>query len=276
MALLRELPKFRCVRSHLLRRNTPNQFLPYGRIHVLKSEHDATQIFVYSDPGSSRLDAYRIHFIPDDHGSLLPEHLFSVARLVEEPPKLRLLEVAFDFSAESGIDGNFVRAHGIFGKCRPFCVGKRNGWDAWGSRAGAKFVRSYDKKEIHKHRTELQLQLRFLQKHGLSSISDLPNLTNILPAHHIFFARLSQSKLNAALQNAGLPARQRQRTARIVGGLEKKSLLAALQFLRREVGLTNVHRLLEPLEPQNQLVRDALSKLAGDWRSEWARLESEE
>ena len=276
MAALLKLPDFHCVRSHLIWRKRPNQFLPYERIHVLKSTHDATQIWVYSEPGSSRLDAYRVHFFPDDQHSLRPEHFFSVARLVEEPPRVRLLEVAFDFSAESGIDGSFVRAHGIFGKCRPYCVGTRNGWDAWGSRAGSKFVRSYNKTEIHKHRLEPQLQSRFLQEHQLLLASDLPKLANILPAHHIFFARLSQSKLNAALQNAGLPARQIQRTLRIVGGLEKKSLLAALRFLRREVGLTNVHRLVEPLEPENQLVRNALLKLADDWRREWTRLESEE
>ena len=73
-----------------------------------------------------------------------PEDVLSVLELLPGA-KLVLVELAFDFGFKSGVDGEYVRAHALFGKSRPNNVANLRGYDSWGTRRGSKFVRSYYK-----------------------------------------------------------------------------------------------------------------------------------
>ena len=156
------------------------------------------------------------------------------------------------------------RRHALFGKSREYSVGKRPGWDAWGSRLGAKFVRSYYKKEVEAHRVELQLQLPFLRQHGINEISDLPGLLKILPRHHVCFARLSEQKLTRAMVKSGISHKSMQEIRNEVGA-RAGNLWDALRYLRRRQSFRNVRRLLVPLRV-NQSVREALKAWTAQWQ----------
>lgn len=174
------------------------------------NKRNGAQILVYSERKSRKLDPYRITFIPNDRLGLQPEDVLAVAECMEGH-RIVLAEMALDFTVDSGVDCAFVRGHGLFGKCREHSVGKRPGWDAWGSRRGAKFVRSYFKAEVDGHRVEAQVQTRFLRDHRINEISDLPRLAKILPRDHVWFARLSEEKFSEALRHSGLePSKGRE------------------------------------------------------------------
>jgi hypothetical protein len=263
MALLLGLKGYRRTRSAWLRRKRPTDFLPYRRITVLKNTKNSSQIFIYTERNSPKLEAYRIILVPDDAVGQEPRVVRSVLECIETPPRIALLEVALDFPDGSGIDGGFVRRHGLFGKCKPYSVGKRPGWDAWGSRKGAKFVRSYHKTEVGAHRVELQLQPPFLRQHGIKEISDFPRLAKILPRHHVWFARLSEPKLARAMRKGGTT---QTRIQEIRSGISTRAghLCGVARYLRRTAGLENVRRLSVPLGV-NEAIREALKAWAGEW-----------
>jgi hypothetical protein len=263
MALLLGLKGFRRTKSAWLKRKHPTDFLPYGRITVLKSSHNGSQILVYSERNSSKLEPYRVVFIPDDALGLEAKVVRSVRECIESSPRIALLEIALDFPCGSGVDSAFVRGRALFGRSSPYSVGKRPGWDAWGSRKGAKFVRSYHKKEVGAHRVELQLQPPFLRQHGIYAISDFSRLVKILPRHHVWFARLSDQKLTRVMVKNGISQKRMQE---IRNGVSARAghLCEAARYVRQTAGLKNVRRLLVPLRV-NQSVREALKAWAAQW-----------
>ncbi len=269
MDRLLKLEGYRCTRSHWLKPKSPTDFIPYGRVTALRNEKCGTQILVYSERKSRKLPPYRLTFIPDDKLGLQPKDAFAVLDCVEKH-RVSKVELAFDFPSGSGVDSAFVRARALFGKSKPYSVGKRPGWDAWGSRKGAKFVRSYYKKEVAAHRVELQLQPPFLRLHGINEISDLPRLARILPRHHIWFARLSEQKLFSAMVKGGISQKKMQELRKGVGA-RTGNLWEALAYLRRRAHMSNARRLLVPLRV-NQAVREALKKWATEWRAALAQL----
>lgn len=264
MAALLKLEGYRCTRSHWLKPKSATDFIPYGRVTALRNEKWGTQILVYSERKSRRLSPYRLTFIPDDKLGLQPADALAVLDCVEKH-RVSKVELAFDFPSGLGVDSAFVRSRALFGKSREYSVGKRPGWDAWGSRKGAKFVRSYHKKEVGAHRVELQLQPPFLRQHGINEISDLPRLAKILPRRHILFARLSEQKLARVMVKNGISQKRMQEIRNGVGA-RAGNLLEALAFLRRRAHMTNARRLLVPLHV-NQVVREALKKWAAEWRA---------
>jgi hypothetical protein len=74
----------------------------------------------------------------------LSEDVLSVLGLLPDA-RVVLVELAFDFGPRSGVTGAYVRRHALFGKSRPKNVASFRGYDSWGTRKGAKFVRSYYK-----------------------------------------------------------------------------------------------------------------------------------
>jgi hypothetical protein len=263
MGALLELEGFSREKSHWLKPKTATDFIAYGRVTKLINKRSGAQILVYSERKSRKLAPYRITFIPADKVGLRPEDALAVVRCVDGH-RIALAEVALDFPFGCGLNCAFVRQHGLFGKSRPYSVGKKPGWDAWGSRRGAKFVRSYYKKEIGAHRLELQAQARLLRENRIDEVRDLPRLAKILPGHHIWFARLSEEKLTAALGKSGLgPEKVREITDGVAA--RKKNLWAALRYLRRW-GLKNSRRLVVPIQV-NHDVREALNRWATRWRT---------
>jgi hypothetical protein len=186
-----------------------------------------------------------------------------------------LVELAFDFSLDSGIDRKFVRRHARFGKSRR-CF-DRGGPEQlrFGSRKSGKLVRCYSKLELEAYRVELELHPQLLAKHKHSKAEknyqfiDVPN--QILPVDikkHFRFVRVDWEALKGYLLR-----RHGSRGMTIWHGARAKariSLRRVTRFLRRK-GVTNVHRFLMPMSI-NKSVDEALTSWLLDFREAWNRL----
>jgi hypothetical protein len=212
----------------------------------------------------------RVVIEPRDSIGLRPADLASILDRLSEP-KIQLVEVAFDFPAASFVDTEFIENYAVFGKSKPHRVGQVPAYDSWGSRKGSKFVKSYFKGEIFAHRVEIESHAPDLEKYGITGLADFPKFATLLPEHHIFFGRIDHQALANRLINEGLTEEKVREIQHRVRNREW-NLCAALNFLRREVGLTNVRRILTGLDEMNGVVRDALEKWAAEWRVNVARM----
>jgi hypothetical protein len=128
-----QLPGFRRNRSHWLKRRKPKDFLPYRRVTSITSGTSIFELVILSERQSPRLPQYRITMIADDIQGLRFEDVRSVLELLPNA-RLVLVELAWDFSTGSRVDGAFIRAQGLFGKSRKRRVAEIRGYDSWGSR----------------------------------------------------------------------------------------------------------------------------------------------
>ena len=121
-------------------------------------------------------------------------------------------------------------------------------------------------------RVELELRSRFLPHYGIKDPYDFRKLVGILPGRHIHFVRFNEKKLIARLRGMGFSAK---RVSKILGDvwLLEGDVWATLNYLRREVGVKNARRLLDPLDT-NDLVLDALKKWAAMWPAAPKKLRS--
>jgi hypothetical protein len=256
------IPEFKRTNRHWIKKKRPDEFVPYGCVSTFKSRTSKAQFRVYSEPKSRRLPRFKVTFLPEDKVGLEIAMLRPVLDRMDNPV-ISLVEVAFDFPDGSGVHSPYVRAHGLFGKCDPYLVGIRPGWDAWGTRGSAKFVRSYYKEKVNAHRVELQLQGAFLRPKRIRTERDLLRLVDLLPRHHIWFGRLSEQKLNQAMHKRGFNKNRIQMTIDEVRA-NSGHLWEVLALLRRK-GLKNVKRLLIPV-PATGSVRRALKVWTTRWR----------
>jgi len=88
-------------------------------------------------------------------------------------------------------------------------------------------------------------------------------LVNVLPKHHLFFARLAAGRALRQLRNAGHAAQKQNRVLEMVNLLDG-DLLAQLSLLRKRGRIKNARRVLIPLK-KNRLVRDALREWVAPW-----------
>jgi len=204
------------------------------------------------------------------HGYLAPYSLIFPILNVAPGAKLTMMELACDFSPLSSVTRDFVLRHGVFGKSWRDLSTQNPAGDWWGSRRGAKRSKSYFKDEICGHRLELRMRSRFLNRYGINAVYDTGRFVRILPRRHIYFARLDEQRLIARLRASAFSTEQTLGILRKVNGM-KKDLCATLSYLRRQVKLTNVQRLLIPL-PENRLVLEALESWAEMWPSAPGRL----
>lgn len=259
---LRAHPDFHRTSDRLVRRRRPDAFLAYGRVARFICTTTKSQFCVYYPRLAKHLPHFRIEFFPNDQlGLQLPE----ITSVLEHTTKPRIaqMEVSFDFGLSSGVTNDFVRRSVISGKSQGHSVREQIFGDQWGSRVGTKFLRSYFKKAIGAHRVELQLNGRFLRRHGIDDIFQFHRLVKLIPGHHLYFARIDRLKLIARLKANGASAEDIARIQDAVRAREKH-LWAAMNYLRRRVGLANVRRLLSPLY-LNEVVLNALKKWARKW-----------
>jgi hypothetical protein len=266
------LPGFRRGRSYFYRRENQAWFRPYGHALWFHREKSTMQFYVESDRQEGWLAPYSITLVADDRTGLLPEEVFAI---LEVMPKARLtmVELAIDFSPTTNVTRNFVRRCAVFGKCRRDLSGQNPTGDWWGARRGAKRIKSYFKDEVCGHRVEFLLRSRFLRHYGIRDVFDFWRFADLLPRHHILFARLDDQRLIAWLRRSGLSE------ARTSGILQKVTavhgdLSAGLSYLRRQVGIKNSRRLLVPLRT-NKLIRQALREWAEQWPAAPGRLRRE-
>jgi hypothetical protein len=260
--LVLEIPGLRRKAKHFVRPQSPKDFVAYGRVTTIVGTNSIRKMTIQSDRRMRRLAHCKVTLIARDKTGLQPEDVLAVVNLLPDS-RLVMAEVAFDFGWRSGVDGAFVRAHALFGKARPNQIGTRRCWDCWGARKAAKFVRSYFKQELGVHRLELQMNRRFLRRHGINDVSGLSRLVKVLPVHHIWFAKLDHKRVRRQLRNAGWSPRDRERITERVREAEG-NLHDQLAVLRRKGSLENVRRVLVSM-PVNKLVRQALRKWAKTW-----------
>jgi len=259
---LLEIPGFKRTKRRWIKKKRPDEFKPYGCVTIFESTTSRAQFWVYSEPKSQRLPRFKVRFLPDDKMGLEIATLRPVLDRMDGPA-ISLVEVSFDFPDGSGVHSRYVRSRGLFGKCKPYSVGITPGYDAWGTRESAKFVRSYHKKEVSAHRVELQLQGAFLRLNRIRTETDLLRLVDLLPQHHIWFVRLSEQKLNQAMHKRGF---SKNRMKEIIAEVRANSghLCGLLALLRRR-GLKNVQRLVVPV-PATGSARRALKTWTALWR----------
>ncbi|MGB2891262.1 MAG: hypothetical protein WBC04_26545 [Candidatus Acidiferrales bacterium] len=259
---LRSVLGFHRTFGGFVRRRRSNDFLPYRRRTNFENTRSGMKLVVYYERELPNLDRYTITFLPEDSRGLQADDIMPIFKLLSEP-RITLLEVAFDFPAGCGINGAYIRRRALFGKARPYSVGHKQGWDAWGSRKGPKFVRSYYKQTIGAHRLELELHRRFLRQHGIDHVVDFHRLIAVLPRHQILFGRLDEQKIVNRLWNSGVARQKILHVLREIAKLDAH-LWDALKYLRTTASLKNVRRFLVPVRT-NRVARDALRGWAAKW-----------
>jgi hypothetical protein len=237
-------------------------FLPYSRVNYLENPENGARMRVYSGPNGAKLAPYRVEFFPPDDLGFDQATARAVFQHFEEP-RISLVEMALDFPVGSDVDLAYVRARAVFGKCHPYSVGHRPGWDAWGTRKGAKFIRSYYKKCIGAHRVELQLQRPFIHRHRLSDIANVTRLADLLCPAHVMFAQLSEQRLARAMKDQNFSKKEIVDT--VVAVQDRAGNLTDARHYLRGRGVENVQRLLVPV-PADGSIRKALRTWAALWR----------
>ena len=258
---LRVLPGFHPGRSVFPRRQNPAWFRPYGHGQWFQAEKSKMQFYVESERQEGWLAPYSVTLIADDRTGLLPEEVFAILEVIPDA-KLTMVELAIDFSPVTNVTRDFVRRFGVFGKSGRDLSGDNPMGDWWGARKGGKRIKSYFKDQVFGHRVEFLLRSRFLRHYEIRDVFDFRRFNDLLPRHHILFARLDEERLVARLRGTGFS------TARTIGILrrvaERKDLCAALTYLRRRIRLKNSRRLLVPLRT-NKLVLQALREWTAMW-----------
>lgn len=260
--LVLAIPGFRRERKHLVRPKHPREFRAYGRMTKFTSTSSVRQMTALTERRLPTIAECKVTMIARDETGLQPKDAFAVLELLPDV-KLVMVELAFDFGSSSGVDGAYVRKHALFGKSRRNQISAHRCYDTWGTRRGAKFIRSYYKGEIGVHRVELQLNRRFLRRHGIKDVFDFHRLVEVLPVRHLLLAKLDEGRVRQQLKNAGHTVSECRRIMERVRESEG-DLLAQFGVSRKRGGLRNVRRLLVPMEA-NELVGKALRRWARQW-----------
>lgn len=259
---LKKHPDWHCYQDHPLKREKPEDFLPYGRIARFRGTNTGSTFWLYYQRLGERLSDYRVAFYPDDQAGLQFEEMSSV---IENAKGIQIarLEVAFDFGRNTCVDSRFIRKCFISGKCKPESA------NTWGRRNGTKFIRSYFKREIGAHRLELQLNWRFLRTHKIDDLFDISRLAKLLPGRHVLLAQIDDAKVIAHLRR-DWTTEEALAILKQVHSLEG-DLLAQLGLLREVGHLKNTRRLLKVL-PINQRITEAMKEWAAQWPTAPSRL----
>ena len=119
------------------------------------------------------------------------------------------------------------------------------------------------KKRSEVLRVELELRSRFLKLYGIKEPYDLGKLVEILPEHHIHFARINERKLIERLRRMGFSPKKLLFILDDIRLLEG-DVWATLNYLHQELDLDNARRLLDSLDV-NDVVLAALKEWAAMW-----------
>lgn len=247
-ASIKKIQGFRCSEGHRL---PPGQRLAtYRRMKRFLSETTSSQIVLRYQKAAPWLPTWRIEITGDDRTGITPAEL-EAALSQCTAHKVSVVELAFDFARESGVDRNFVLQHGVFGKSRRRTDRGGPGQVRYGSRHSSKLVRCYWKNELSRFRVELEVHSALLRKCSVFNVTDFGTLCPRLLRSHIRFVGFRWRSLGAHL-------------AKKVGRLDGEVLLEATQkragfSLRRAIhflsrnGVTNPHRFLHALRINDEV-----------------------
>jgi hypothetical protein len=242
----------------------------YRRAQPICGTGSVEEVLVEYERTAPWFPHFRITVVPRDTTGLQEQDLRSILEMLHDF-KIAILEVAWDFPAGSLMDLDYSRRFGIFGKTwlRPSRWGNPF-HERWGTTS--KIVRAYFKLEIFKFRVELQLNSKFLRKHGINDIFDFRKLPGILLPNHMEFAKLDEDKLIRALRRASLSREEQRRVFARTTQKAETRLWEALRYLRKAAHLENARRLLVSMHDSNRVVREALEKLVAEWPASPAQL----
>jgi hypothetical protein len=217
----------------------------YTRCRQYHSTTNDAKVYWQYYPTKSWLARWKVTLVADDKAGLSYEEIDTVLEHCRYY-RFLLIEIAIDFSPSSGVDGEFVRRHAIFGKTR------RNKSKMcglyWGGRKCGKLVRCYRKKQLRCYRIELELHSRFLRDH-IKSLDDVDAVAVIIHPRHFQFVDVDWESLERHL-------RQKHHAHKLIAGAKRR--LASLSRLRRYLrkhGVKNFHRFLVPLQINEKISR---------------------
>jgi hypothetical protein len=240
------IPGFHITRDSFVRQQT--KVGTYGRVRSLENPKTGTKVYLQYQRKHGWLQPMLVTVVANDAtGILLPDSLTISTAL--GPIVTRLMELALDFSAESGVNKDFVLKHALFGKSRPAHDPRFPDQLQYGTRHSAKFVRVYPKQRF---RVELELHRGW---EGLpTGALDLHKLP--LNSDDIRFVDVDWRALDAHL------ARKSPSAKKITADVRRQynSIHQLLTFLSAK-GVNNPHLFLRTSE------KDGLIwKAFADWR----------
>ena len=231
----------------------------YSRVRKFRCTHDNSHVDVQYRPARPWCRPLRIKLTADDRTGITPTQVQAVlGSCLDQRPSL--VELAFDFPFQSGVDDEYVRQHARFGKSRLRQDRGGTGQLRYGSRSSPKLVRCYWKRNLRCYRVELELHSALLRKIGLIDVHEWGRLYRLVPSH-LSFEAISWRKLGRHLrrkfgQHDDALLQETRRRA-------ENSLASAMRFLRRK-GILNPHRFLYALRV-NEEVKVAMRGLLSDF-----------
>jgi hypothetical protein len=250
---LPEFVGFRRVRDSFVRSQTAVK--TYARAAEYVNDGSGLRVFLQHHPVLPTLWPLKVTLIPNDQSLLASEDTEAIVAQFSSY-RISLLEFVLDWFPESGIDLAFVKAHALFGKSRPIESRLHARSIVYGSRKGEKFVRCYSKKNIGAFRIELEFHSGWLRRHQIAALENLRKLPRLLYAQHVRFVKIDWIALERYVARRGHP-HNRSVIQQAKTGFE--SIHRAMQFLRTNAQVTNVHRFVVPL-PIDREIRRAMNK----------------
>jgi hypothetical protein len=239
----------------------------YERVRELRHRNTGTRVWWQYQPLHGWLKKWRITWVAPKGGEIKPADVFAILRHCRYM-RSTLVELAFDFGGDKGIDHAFVRAHAKFGKSRFRMDRGGPGQRRYGSRRSGKLVRCYWKEEVEAYRVEIEMHSSLInhpQSVSCHFPEDLMQQIGCVAFHimpkHLQFVRFDWEALKSYLRHRfGQQGNELFEEARRRAHV---SLQRTGRYLRRK-GVNNVHRFLVPMRI-NDAVHDALL----DWGNEF-------
>jgi hypothetical protein len=255
---IKNLRGYKCLSD--FRPQQQGRALNYGRVRKFCSVTNSSKVTLQYERRVPWGAPQRVTMIGHDQTGLSLQEIQGVISQCYRHD-LSLVELAFDFTPEAGVDREFVLRHGRFGKSRRRLDRGGPGTLRYGGRSCPKLVRCYLKESLEVFRVELELHRSLLRKYGATTIHDLAAVAARLVPAHLRFVCVCWKKLKTYLvKKFGNDGNRIAEEARHQADL---SLAKALRYLAK-VGVPNPHRFLVPLKI-NRAVREALQRWAEDF-----------
>jgi hypothetical protein len=243
------LEGYQVVRDSFVRYQT--DIPTYSRARELWNARTRVRIYVRYERRCTFLAPFKITIIGDDQGGLSRRDILHVLKAFRNY-HLLLIEIAFDFFPDSGVDADYVRQHGVFGKSRVKLSRLFANSLRYGGRRSGKMVRCYWKKSIDRFRVELELHSALLSQLDIRSIEEIKHLAASLCPVHFRFAQIDVARLRTYLSQRAILSREFTERAL----LEPNSTHGFLTVLRTMTGVANAHRFLIDLPINNNIIRE--------------------
>jgi hypothetical protein len=237
---------FKRLRDWFVRSQTSAQ--TYRRVAEYVNLGSGTRFFLQYQPTRlPSLAPFKGTLVPHDQCGLSSEEIRQVVGQFKAY-RFLLIEVAFDFPPGSGIDVNFVRKFGVFGKSRPNHSRLLKHGALLGLRKGSKLIRVYNKSELDVLRVEVELHSAWLRRFGVATLRDTRKLPQALFPRHFRFVNINWMALRKHLSRRGMRSGHMIQQAK-----DRSDSIHAVMELLRNSGVHNPHRFLLTVAPSREI-----------------------